>query len=319
VYDAGVFDRALKFDGVDDTATMPAYNLGGSADATFAARVRWDGGADWQRIFDIGNGTDEYMILTPSSASDTVQFAIRPAGGPTTRLVGTAPLPIGEWCHVAVTIAGGAGRLYVNGDEVGAIAIPTSPSGIGQAFSYLGDSQFTADPAFAGSIDDIRVYNRGLSPAEVAALASPPAALAVQLDFPGWVTAFSFPGGQNTATADPDKDGLANVFEFLLGTHPLTANASLPTAQMLSGAQLGLTATPGATYLTIQARVRKQRPGITFTAESGVSLTTLNAANTLQTPPASDGDYEVITFYHAQPLEQIAEKRGFIRLRASLP
>ena len=38
---------------------------------SFAAWIRWNGGANWQRIFDFGNSTTHYMFLTPNVGSVT--------------------------------------------------------------------------------------------------------------------------------------------------------------------------------------------------------------------------------------------------------
>ena len=321
VYEAGLFDSALGFDGVDDAVTLPPNIAGALTDATFAVRVRWDGGAVWQRIFDIGGGTTQYMILSPSSNNGFVQFAILNPGGTAQRLEGIAPLPAGEWSHVAVTLSGNTGTLYVNGASVAAGSITIDPSAIAQTQCYLGHSQFAADPLFAGALDDFRIYNRGLTALEVAALARPAAAVSVPLDYAGWTTGISFPAGQSAAASDPDKDGVLNLFEFLLGANPLVANAAtLPPAQTRTGAQLGLTgAAATRSYLTLQARVRTNRPGITLTAEAGPALSALTAADA---PPAGtpvpDGEYETITWYYRIPLPAPATGKGFIRLRAVL-
>ena len=52
---------------------------------TFAAWVHWNGGADWQRIFDFGDGviggnTGRYLFLTPRAFGGRLRFAITTAG-----------------------------------------------------------------------------------------------------------------------------------------------------------------------------------------------------------------------------------------------
>ncbi len=42
-------------------------NLTDTADFSFAAWIQWDGGDAWQRILDVGAGTDKYMFLNPPS------------------------------------------------------------------------------------------------------------------------------------------------------------------------------------------------------------------------------------------------------------
>jgi concanavalin A-like lectin/glucanase superfamily protein/Big-like domain-containing protein/PASTA domain-containing protein len=78
-------------------------------------------------------------------------------------------LPVGVWTHVAVTYDGTSIRLYVNGQlrstqgASGGIAASTAPLRIGgnTVFSVPGTEYF------AGLIDEVRIYNRALSAAEI--------------------------------------------------------------------------------------------------------------------------------------------------------
>jgi hypothetical protein len=88
-------------------------------------------------------------------------------GRSTTRhryLSGPAALPLNTWTHVAATYDGATLRLYINGAQVssqphsGAIVTSTGALRIG------GDS---AGEYFQGLLDEIRIYNRALSPSEI--------------------------------------------------------------------------------------------------------------------------------------------------------
>ncbi len=280
-----------------------------------------DGGAAWQRIFDFGSATTQYLVLTPSSGTGTAQFAIATtAGGAAQRLEAPAPLPVGEWAYIAVTLIGNTGTIYVNGAAVASTSITLDPASVAATLNYLGKSQFAADPLFNGAIDDLRIYNRGL-----AALAIPPAPTIVPPDdtFAGWAATVAFAGGQNGALANPDHDALINLFEYLFGANPLVASSSaLPTAQIRTGALLGI-GDPAKTYLTIDVRVRKQRPGITLIPEAAATIAGLAApdAATHALPagaPVSDGDYEIFTYYYDVALEDSPSRTAFIRLRTTL-
>ncbi|MGE5293318.1 MAG: LamG-like jellyroll fold domain-containing protein, partial [Solirubrobacterales bacterium] len=62
--------------------------------------------------------------------------------------------------------------LYVDGDLIGSSATTILPKDIGNTTqNWLGRSQYTADGYFLGSLDDFRIYNRTLSPAEIRYLA----------------------------------------------------------------------------------------------------------------------------------------------------
>jgi len=87
------------------------------------------------------------------------------------RIDGTAALPIGGWHHVAVTLNGSTGTLYVDGVQVGQnTAMTLKPSSLGSTtLNRIGRSQYN-DPYLMGRIDEFRIYGRALSAAEVASL-----------------------------------------------------------------------------------------------------------------------------------------------------
>lgn len=322
-YDAGLFDKALRLNGTDASVRVPANLASALGDATFAARVRWNGGGAWQRIFDFGGGTGQYFFLSPSNGG-AVQFGILNSAGTGQVLVAPSALPVGEWTHVAVTLTGSTGTLYVNGAAVTSGPITLHPSAIAQTANYLGKSQYPADPLFNGTIDDFRIYSRGLAAAEIASLASPPAATLVpDPSFAAWAAGLTFPGGQSGATDDPDGDGVLNFYEYLLGSNPLTAGPSLlPQFQVRTGAALGGAAVVGKNYLSFQARVRKNRPGVTLIPEAAPTLGGLAlpaaATHAIQTgAPVNDGSYEIFTYYYDTAIED-APAGGFMRLRATL-
>ena len=169
----GMQGNAVKLSG--GYASLPTGIVSGLADFTIAAWVKPDSLATWQRIFDFGSSTSSYMFLTtrPSTAGG-LRFAITTGSGE--QQVNTStPLTIGVWQHVAVTLRGSTATIYLNGTAVGTNAsMSLRPSSLGQTTNnFIGKSQFAADPALAAAVDDFRIVSRGLTAAEVAALASP--------------------------------------------------------------------------------------------------------------------------------------------------
>lgn len=181
---AGRVNNAIRLDGTNDHVTLEAGVVDGLTDFTLAAWVLWDdAGVNWQRVFDFGTGSgqaDRYMFLTPrNSFNGLVRFAIT-SGGPGGEQVidGIAALPSGVWTHVAVTLTGSSGTLYLNGSPVGSNpGMSLTPASLGSTTqNYLGRSQFAADPYFDGLIDEFQVHARALEASEIAELADPPAA-----------------------------------------------------------------------------------------------------------------------------------------------
>lgn len=171
---AGRTGSAVSLNGSNAYASLPNDLLTDLADCTFACWVYWNGGNTWQRIFDFGAGPGRYIFLTPrGTGSGVVYFAITTNnGGGAQRISGNAVLPSKQWVHVAVTLAGATGTLYVNGAPVGSnTAMTTAPFRLSSTNqNWLGRSQFTGDPYFNGLIDDFRIYHGVLTQAEIAAL-----------------------------------------------------------------------------------------------------------------------------------------------------
>ena len=176
VYGAGrVGASALSLDGSGARVNL-LPTLARHDHLTIAAWVRWNGGASWQRLFDFGNGTDQYLFLTPAAAGAGLRFAIKNGGAE--QQLNAPSLSVGQWTHVAVTLGASDARLYVNGVlAASSTAITIKPSDFNPALNYIGDSQFDADPGFNGLVDEFRVYNHALTAADVASLVAglPPA------------------------------------------------------------------------------------------------------------------------------------------------
>jgi hypothetical protein len=89
------------------------------------------------------------------------------------QILDTDPLPAGQWIHVAVTIQGNTGILYINGAARVAGPILLNPSDFNPVNNYIGKSQWS-DPLFKGQIDDFRIYDYALSGSDIAMLSLPP-------------------------------------------------------------------------------------------------------------------------------------------------
>jgi hypothetical protein len=171
---AGRSGNAVSLDGVDDYLALPAGALTDLSDFTIATWVYWNASQTWTRIFDLGSGTGRYMYLTPRNGAGVVRFATTVDGNYGEQGInGAAALPTGQWVHVAVTLSGTTGTLYVNGVAVGtSTAIAHAPFRLGATTqNWIGRSQYTGDPSFNGKLDDFRIYSGALSAAQVAALA----------------------------------------------------------------------------------------------------------------------------------------------------
>ncbi|MGW3413077.1 beta-L-arabinofuranosidase domain-containing protein [Streptomyces sp. NPDC000888] len=158
---------------------LPAAVLGGASAVTLSAWVKPTHNANWTRVFDFGNDTTRYMYLAARNAAGVPRFAITTGGpGGEQGLNGTAALPLNQWSHLAVTIAGTTGTLYVNGTAIAQnTSMTLNPAALGTlANNWLGRSNYPTDPVFAGAYDEFNVWSRALTAAEITALQTSSAA-----------------------------------------------------------------------------------------------------------------------------------------------
>jgi hypothetical protein len=158
----GKFGGALVFNGTSGLVTIPnSASLQLTTGMTLEAWVNPSVvNSAWRDV--VYKGNDNYYL------SGTSTNAGRPAVGGTFSIpeaYGTAILATNTWTHLAATYDRVTLRLYVNGVQVsslartGNIATSTNPLQIG------GDSLF--GQFFQGMIDEVRVYNRALTPPEI--------------------------------------------------------------------------------------------------------------------------------------------------------
>jgi len=93
---------------------------------------------------------------------------VDPAATTTDRAArGTASLPINTWSHIATTYDGANQRFYVNGILVGTTPGAGSITVSNGALRIGGNNSSTGE-FFQGFIDEVRIYNRALSAADIA-------------------------------------------------------------------------------------------------------------------------------------------------------
>ncbi|MBN1855064.1 MAG: RICIN domain-containing protein [Pirellulales bacterium] len=180
----GILDNALNLAATSlQRATLPEGIASGLTDFTISTWIRVESFATWQRIFDFGAGTDNYMFLAAQgpAGAGRLRFSIRTPSFVEQNIDSTVALTTGVWTYVAVTRSGSAVSLYVDGSLAGSGTITINPSDLGfTTQNYLGKSQFP-DPYLDGALDDFRIYCQALSATEIDALAHPPAGAPRQL------------------------------------------------------------------------------------------------------------------------------------------
>ena len=245
---AGKVLQSLKFEGANGGyVALPAgfsdFTTNGMTVSLWVyPTTEGSGTANWARFIDFANGPANDNILFARTGGDNdVTFEVYQAGtsgGKVTTANGS--FIVNQWQHWAATMdTGGNVIIYKNGQPVttGTTGVPNI---VRRNNCYLGLSNWTGDGHYAGEMDDVRIYNRVLSPAAIAALAGG--------------------GGADDINASlPVVSAVASVATTALKTTPpgviTIARTGATTAALTVQYSLGGTATNGVAYITLPVSV----------------------------------------------------------------
>lgn len=166
---AGKYGSALIFDGINDWVTVAdAAALHLSTGMTLEGWVNPTAGAAggaWRALAVKETATGLAWALYPFGDGGFPSGHARTSSEQWAR--GTGALPLNTWSHVAVTYDGATIRTYVNGVQVGTKAQTGALVSSTQPLRFGGDAVWPE--WFQGTLDEIRVYDRALTAAEIGA------------------------------------------------------------------------------------------------------------------------------------------------------
>ena len=238
----GSVASAYQFDGVDDyidVGDMPEWSNHFSVSCWIKPDDQFStqGGAIFYDYADASFGKHVGLSFNqPNGGVDRLKFVNRaPNNGASAPVVAvqvdTNGIASSSAWHMLTAVRDGTNAvLYLDGIEVGS----DSHAGIGSMDilenARIGDAPDTIPwtSNFKGGIDDVRIYNRSLTPSEVARLFAE--TMSVDTDSDGmddaWETTH-FGDMAQTAEGDYDADGRTNGEEFADGTDPVDAGSTL--------------------------------------------------------------------------------------------
>jgi hypothetical protein len=162
---SGRFGRALTFDGSNDVVTVPHDTVLNPATAfTVEGWVRPQSGTGMRLLAAKERGSGFAYALYSRGSLVTPMARIFTSSDQST--IGSSALANDAWTHLAMTWGGGTLRLYVNGSQVSSRNVGTTAPGGTGPFRIGGAGVSSA--FFRGRIDEVRMYDRALSAAEIA-------------------------------------------------------------------------------------------------------------------------------------------------------
>ena len=161
----GKFGSGLNFDGVNDWVTIAdSASLDLTTAMTLEAWVLPAVSSNWRTaVFKEQTGDVAYSLY--SSINTNVPRSEAVIGGAARSVNGTAALTSGVWSHLSATYDGSTYRLFVNGAQVASTAA-TGNIAVSSGALRIGGNNVWGE-WFSGRIDEVRVYNRALTQAEL--------------------------------------------------------------------------------------------------------------------------------------------------------
>ncbi|MCX6770917.1 MAG: DUF2341 domain-containing protein [Candidatus Micrarchaeota archaeon] len=147
-----------------DKIMLPSALLSGTGDFTLSAWINTTGASANNYIMgnydSIRNANGTEFFVDHHYLGLLIQgYATSPEGS----------IQDNEWYHVAATRQGGVARLYINGAQAGSSASLGTPITSLSNFAIGNGPDYISEP-FSGRIDEVRVFSRALTDAEILAL-----------------------------------------------------------------------------------------------------------------------------------------------------
>ncbi|MGW0802631.1 LamG-like jellyroll fold domain-containing protein [Nonomuraea sp. NPDC002799] len=283
----GKYGKALSFNGSPSMVTVAhAASLRLTTGMTLSA---------WVNPVTV-TGTPWKSVVTKELTGEGASYALYAANGdalpsgwvqtdPETPAMaaGTAPLTVNTWSHLALTYDGATLRLFVNGQQAGQTALSGSLYDDGNPLRIGGNTVWKE--YFNGLIDEVRIYNRAQSTAEIQTDMTTPIGQVAPPDTqaptaPGSLAATGGPGNaQLTWTASTDNAGVTAYTIYRSTTPAFTPSAAnqIGTSPTTTFTDAGLAA--GTYYYRVRAA----------DAAGNLSPSSNEISATVTTPPANPG------------------------------
>ncbi len=163
----------LEFDGTSNYVQLPDGFENFRAGVTVAMWVNPATAGNYARFLDLGNGApSDNLIFTRAGTTSWLHFESfngTTSGGFIS--LGSGTLTENNWQFFAVTVnEAGQAVLYKNGAPIVSGATFAKPNVILRTDNFIGSSSWTDYARYNGAIDDLKIYNYGLSEDAVAQL-----------------------------------------------------------------------------------------------------------------------------------------------------
>jgi hypothetical protein len=169
---AGKVGQALIFDGVDDYVDLPDGFSDFSAGMSIAVWAYPTAVNNWARFIDFASAAEgpDDILFGRNAGTNTLRFDFAPWPG---AVDATEALALNTWQMFVVSMnETGTVVLYKNGLPVATGTVAYLPNVVTRTSNFIGESNYATDAMYAGMMDDMRIYNYGITADQVADLYS---------------------------------------------------------------------------------------------------------------------------------------------------
>ncbi len=278
---AGKYGNGLSFNGTSNLVRVPdSASLDATTGLTLEAWVKPSTVSGWQTLVMKESASTPIPRGSWSDLLAYTMYANTDTNRPNIGIVsttgdyearGTTKLATNTWTHVATTFDGATVKVYINGVQVKSAAASGTLYTSSDQLSIGGNSIW--GEYFKGVIDEVRVYNRGLSASEIVS--------DMNTAVDGTVaTATATNTAISTATATNTSVPTATASNTVVPTATAT-NTAVPIATPTN------TAVPTATNTPIPSNTDTPVPTVTSTPDSTPTQTSVATATSTQVPTST--------------------------------
>lgn len=173
---AGHLGGGMQFDGVDDCVSVADVGQLGAPQITISIWANETGPLQARecqvskRVDNVGMPYDSWQLETTGTTGQESFTSYHGGGGNDQMTTGPTAIQAGVWQHIVATYDGFNERVYIDG-------VSTSSAGNSSPLTYdanpvhIGcDDNNGLSEHFHGALDELRIYSRALSQAEIQAL-----------------------------------------------------------------------------------------------------------------------------------------------------
>ena len=163
-----IINSVLNLDGANSYMALPSA-VWFQGDFTAEAWVYIRRYTRSARLFDFGNGEGSDNVFLSLSEGPESQPACHIFNSSAqTYVVSPQVIPTGVWAHVAFSLSGSIGKMFINGQPVATNNEMNVPHSLTRTNNYIGKSNWDEDAYANAMVDGFTIWSRALSQTEIA-------------------------------------------------------------------------------------------------------------------------------------------------------